>query len=360
LKSTRPWKALRPGWAGASGKPARDGGVRMPSSGQDGDGACGALEAASASRGWAGTKPTLSSHRGGEMERSSGSFLTRVFLSPRDRRLRAAWRLAIQALLLFAITILVIVVFFWIGTWLGIRGGIPILVETQASTALGVTLSIFAARRWLDRRSFVSLGIQVDRGALNDFLFGFALLGGLAALEALVGWSVGWFGFAAPVRHDPSAPSVVGALPVSLFVLATVAWTEELLFRGYYLQNIREGWNLTAGVLLTSLLFPLVHPNLSGLGYLHLALAGLLLAFAYLRSGRLWLPIGLHLGWNFVGLSVFGLTGPFPYDVGLPPIVDLVSHAPLLAGVVSARRLMDLAVLGLAAVGLHVYAKSRS
>jgi hypothetical protein len=30
------------------------------------------------------------------------------------------------------------------------------------------------------------------------------------------------------------------------------------------------------------------------------------LVYAYLKSGQLWLPIGLHLGWNLFQASIFG------------------------------------------------------
>ncbi len=66
-------------------------------------------------------------------------------------------------------------------------------------------------------------------------------------------------------------------------------------------------------------------------GHVGLFLAGLFLAYAYLRTRRLWLPIGLHIGWNFFestvlgfpvsGLSLFGLlqnslAGPDIYTGG--------------------------------------------
>jgi hypothetical protein len=37
-----------------------------------------------------------------------------------------------------------------------------------------------------------------------------------------------------------------------------------------------------------------------------ISFGGVFLAFAYLRTRSLWLPIGLHLGWNFFEGAVFG------------------------------------------------------
>ena len=36
---------------------------------------------------------------------------------------------------------------------------------------------------------------------------------------------------------------------------------------------------------------------------------GLVLGWAYLRSGSLWLPIGLHFGWNLAKGDLFNLVG---------------------------------------------------
>jgi uncharacterized protein len=35
--------------------------------------------------------------------------------------------------------------------------------------------------------------------------------------------------------------------------------------------------------------------------------AGVLLAVAYAATGRLWLPIGIHIGWNFTEGRIFGV-----------------------------------------------------
>jgi len=64
-----------------------------------------------------------------------------------------------------------------------------------------------------------------------------------------------------------------------------------------------------------SALFGLGHyqnPNATLPGTLNVCLAGALLSVAYLRTRSLWLPYGIHLGWNLltgllVGLPVSGV-----------------------------------------------------
>jgi hypothetical protein len=61
----------------------------------------------------------------------------------------------------------------------------------------------------------------------------------------------------------------------------------------------------------------LFNPNLSWLAFLGLFLSGLFLAYGYLRTEQLWLPIGLHLGWNFFEGIVFGfpVSGNYTYQL---------------------------------------------
>jgi uncharacterized protein len=93
----------------------------------------------------------------------------------------------------------------------------------------------------------------------------------------------------------------------TLALLAPAALFEELLFRGYPFAVLREtlGWRTT--VLITSVLFALVHYDNPGAGVLPLLvvfLAGVWLAMVLLVTGSLVAATLAHLAWNWtlVGL----------------------------------------------------------
>ncbi len=91
------------------------------------------------------------------------------------------------------------------------------------------------------------------------------------------------------------------------------ALLEELMFRGYPFQRLVEAIRPVWAVVVLSIFFGAVHlqnPHAGGLlswGFFNTILVGVLFAYAYLRTGMLWLPIGMHFSWNFFLGTVYGL-----------------------------------------------------
>lgn len=117
-------------------------------------------------------------------------------------------------------------------------------------------------------------------------------------------------GMVVPGRNPELDSSAL--LLASLGTVAAAA-NEELLFRGYPLQILARSLGAIWSTLLVALLFGLAHamnPETSTLAVLNTVLAAGWLSLAYFRTGSLWLPYGLHLGWNllerWLGFSVSG------------------------------------------------------
>ncbi len=234
------------------------------------------------------------------------NILRKIFISPAEPRLRAGWRLVLQTIWM---VILVICVMLPIGFLNGGNFDGGDMIWMQILQLFAFTLSIFLARRFLDRRSFVSLGLKLDRFVWRDLLVGigitFVMMGLIFAIELALGWltidALAW-------QVDPVG-TVLGQMTLVFIGFVLVGWNEELLSRGYHLQTLISGTNVFWGVFLSSAVFGVLHlgnPNATWVSAVGILFAGIFLAYGYLRTRQLWLPIGLHIGWNFFEGAVFG------------------------------------------------------
>lgn len=247
-----------------------------------------------------------------EQPKVERSPLKQIFLSPTESRLRAGWRLLVQVILQLILTVfasLAIFIPFNLLTGSTNLSGPPYLVISEVIEVFTVTLSIFLARRFLDKRTFVSLGLDLNKQALLDVIFGigitFVMMGLIFCSEMYLGW----------LTLEPFAWTIepiqnVFAQVLLFFLLfIVVAWNEELMSRGYHLQSIASGINIQGGLIISSAIFGILHlanPHATWISAAGIFFAGLFLGYAYIRTKQLWLSIGLHIGWNFFEGVIFG------------------------------------------------------
>ena len=230
----------------------------------------------------------------------------------RQTRLNAALR--------FGIFILLYLCFVLLSAWVAV----PLVRSLPVSSATGTMLQTVAAGltavlaatllllAGLDDRPPAYIGLGRAPGWLAELSCGFVLGAALIGVIVLV------LGVSGHLRYE-AGPAGVGrgalrlAAVLGIFLLG--ALHEELLFRGYPFQRLIEVMGAPAAVLLLAAAFGAVHsgnPHASIPGALNTALVGILFSLAYLKTARLWLPIGLHWGWNFSegasGLPVSGIT----------------------------------------------------
>jgi len=231
------------------------------------------------------------------------NFLSVIFISPDEPRLRAGWRLLLQTILMLILGIVVSIP----ASLFGYNN--DSLILGQILNLIIITGSVYIARRWLDKRSFESLGLKLNRQMWIDILTGigitFIQMGFIYAAMAALGWLT-FKGFA--WEFDP-INTIFNGVATYLIVFVFVGWNEELQSRGYQLQTIASGINLFWGVVISSVIFGLLHlgnPNATWVSAAGIFFAGLFLAYGYVRTRQLWLSIGLHIGWNFFEGVVFG------------------------------------------------------
>ncbi len=176
-----------------------------------------------------------------------------------------------------------------------------LFVAGQALAAALAVAVYLAGTRFIERRRPVEL--RLNRSIV---LVAAGLALGVALFSSVMGilWLAG--------VYRPSGWGSVRPLGAGLLFAFAAGIGEEIIFRGLLFRLIAAlGGNWTA-LAITSALFGLGHianPQATVASSAAIAIeAGILLGAAYAATGSLWLPIGLHAGWNFTEGSVFGMT----------------------------------------------------
>jgi membrane protease YdiL (CAAX protease family) len=177
----------------------------------------------------------------------------------------------------------------------------------------------------LRRQPLSAVGLRFDAKWLRYVLYGTAF-GSLQMLAvATLIFATGGVRFSVDPAHG------LAALASGAWVFVWVAVLEELLFRGFVFQRLVDGIGAPFALLLMGALFAVAHwgnPGMEGStefwASIDTALGGILLGLAYLRTGSLALPIGMHFGWNWVQGSCLGFDVSGLHQAGwlLPQLLD--------------------------------------
>ncbi|HLH03146.1 MAG TPA: CPBP family intramembrane glutamic endopeptidase [Bryobacteraceae bacterium] len=185
-----------------------------------------------------------------------------------------------------------------------------VVAGTVGLCATGLIANLLTMRIF-DRRPFTDIGMQAGRSSLVNLGLGLGLGAGAAALMLVAPLVAG----TGQLVEQAGVPFSWATLIFYLIALGAAAMGEEMIFRGYAFQLLIEKIGPFATVLPVAVIFGLTHssnPHATVLGIINTVLWGVILGVAFLRSRDLWLPIGLHFGWNLVlplfGVNLSGLT----------------------------------------------------
>src|SRR6266852_3365303 len=121
----------------------------------------------------------------------------------------------------------------------------------EITAAITILLAAWVMTRFIDKRSFVSLGFM--RGNIvRDVVVGLGIGLGMMAVSVVVLWSFGW-----AVPHAVVAVSWFALFPTGVAMLANTV-TQEVLVRGYIQQAIQAQSGSVLGVILSAVVFTLL------------------------------------------------------------------------------------------------------
>jgi uncharacterized protein len=221
-----------------------------------------------------------------------------------------------------SIRALVRVVLFAFAAW-SLWHLMPLVMPPAAGRLVVAALSTFAAgalangllARMYEHSRLSAFGMAWTRPSPRELLIGVA--GGAGAAAAI------FLGALATRQASVERLPAPASWPIDVIfvvvVLAFGAVGEELLFRGYAFQLLVRTMGEFAAVLPVAVLFGVAHmgnQDVTPLAIANTILWGVLLGYAYLLTRALWLPIGLHFGWNaampLLGVNLSGFTMGVP------------------------------------------------
>lgn len=208
------------------------------------------------------------------------------------------------------------------GEFVGTQGLMALLLVSFITWMLAVAAWI----AFVERRNAGTIGLT-KAGAAPGFYGG--LVAGVVMPLAVIAciWLAGAYepGALFPAAQSSSALIAIAGLFVCFIVQASI---EEIIFRGWLTSVITRRMNLIFAVLISSLIFTLLHFSPEQ----HRLVTGNTLLFALfasawsISSNNIWGVMGWHAGWNWIIATGFDVpvTG---LDAGVPALI--VSLAPV-------------------------------
>ena len=196
-----------------------------------------------------------------------------------------------------------------------------IYIPQRFSSLIAMTFSVLCSSFFLckliEKRDFREIGLSIKRIALKQFSVGFILAFIMISFIFLFEISAGYFKLTPFLEYSVLFKNAF----YGFLIYAMVAVNEELLFRGYVFQYLIKMTNPLTAIITFSVIFSVFHlmnPNVDVLALINIVLAGIMFSVAYMRTNSLWMPIGLHLSWNYFqgiiySFPVSGLTTEYSF-----------------------------------------------
>jgi membrane protease YdiL (CAAX protease family) len=155
----------------------------------------------------------------------------------------------------------------------------------------------------------------------KDLLVGFGISAVAMIIIFLIEIIFGWISVSGFSLEGAPWDNWLRVIWLSLLVNLTAAVGEEVLYRGLLFEGIKQAWDERGAFLISAIIFGASHIAVTGAKETHwlqfiplLALPGIMLGWAYVKSGNLWLPTGLHFAWNLFQDDILNLTGEHSGD----------------------------------------------
>jgi len=171
---------------------------------------------------------------------------------------------------------------------------------TWLSIVIAGLAAHFVMLSFVDRTGWSYVGLARGEASPGRVAAGLALGAAAIAIPCALLLGVGWLGM---VRAPGDGGAIGRELATVLAVLVPAALAEELMMRGYLLSALADGMGRGAGLLVTSIVFALLHvgnPGMAPGALVVVGLAGIFLGAVRFATSSLYAAWAAHLAWNVV------------------------------------------------------------
>ena len=177
-----------------------------------------------------------------------------------------------------------------------------------------VVISTLLVLKYLLKKPPSFIGIDFRNNRYKELFLGIGLGFLVQIVSIFLMASMGWYQPIGFSWNFHSISLIAPAIIYSIFFCIETGVIEEVLFRGFLLNIFKNRYSTKIGVIVSSVLFGLIHfSGFDGefawwMSIISSLATGFLFAQAFLLFRSLWLPFGLHAGWH-LAMRLLGSVG---------------------------------------------------
>lgn len=171
-----------------------------------------------------------------------------------------------------------------------------------------ISIFIFLWVRFIEKRSISSIGLE-NEGFIKKYFIGFGIGFLMFSLAILILFANGNITVVNNSSYLVGIPAL-GSILILLPGWAVQSATEEILSRGWLMNVVGARYNGLLGLIVSSVLFGLLHllnDSVSVLAIVNICLVGIFFGLYVIKTNDLWGACGMHCSWNWAQGNIFGL-----------------------------------------------------
>lgn len=177
-------------------------------------------------------------------------------------------------------------------------------IITLFCTFIVILTAIFYCTK-IEKRSLYSMGITREHAGTH---YGIGLAFGLVLFSLCVGIAALLGGIRFEGLRENVNPFIVILYLVGFGIQG---FSEEIMFRGYFMVSIMKKSSVTKAVFINSLAFAIAHmlnPGLTVVAFINLMLIGVLMSVYVMKTNNIWGAAAFHSMWNFAQGILYGIS----------------------------------------------------